>query len=207
MTVIAKLSVNSVVEFGTGTFALLGCICENDLMAAYNPSEEDKLFTRYSPWGEMRLNQRQNWAVFTKQEDVHVEIPNSGAKAFYVVLLTEDEIGDAKFEGASAFIKVNCYSKSKFAGDGSRVELREIYTWKNNLAEIDADRYGRSRGGVIEKLSWKMHVDNPSAEAGFVPGQDYWVAFYDADEFDMRGAIFAAQGIKAPRKTEKVDES
>lgn len=185
MSVIAKLVVRKVVNFGTGTFVELGCLCDNDLMAAYATSEEDKLFTRYSPWGEMRLNQRSNWAVFTHEEDQHVAPPNTGPRSFYVMLLSEEEAYDVTFPKASAFIKMNCYSKAQFAGDGSRVELREVYGWNETEPR-------NSRINVIERMSWKMHVDNPPAEAGFVPGKDYWVAFYDAAVFDRDQTIAAA---------------
>lgn len=202
MSVIAKLTPRAVAEFGTGTFVELGCIADNDLMAAYNPSQEDKLFSRYSPWGEIRLHQRAAWAVFA-MNDQHVEAPGR-YKAFYAVMVPIGE-GSAKPARAAAAIKINCYSKTKFAGDGSRVELREVHDWRKEIEAIESSdsRYGpNGRFAVIEKLSWKMHVDNPPAEAKFVPGQNYWLAFYDADEFDMTGAWNAAHGVDAPSKTE-----
>jgi hypothetical protein len=188
MSIIAKLMVRQVTSFGTGAFAELSCVCDNDLMAAYATSEEDKLFSRYSPWGEIRLHQRANWAVFVKDEQ-HVPAPTPPA-AFYVMLLGEDEVGDdavERFKRASAFLKVECHSKTKFAGDRSRVELREAGR------KIDPADY-RSREGVIERMSWKMHVDNPPAEDQFVPGQRYWAAFYDAAKFDRDTTIAAAHG-------------
>lgn len=188
MSVIAKLMVRNVVNYGTGTFVELGCICDNDLMAAYATSEDDKLFTKYSPWGEMRLHQKNGWAVFSLEEQ-HVEPPGP-PPAFYVMLLREDEVGDEQgFKEASAFLKVNCYSKTKFAGDGSRVELRECYQKPSDIPD-----YSRTRDSVIQKLSWKMQVDNPPAEDGFVPGKNYWLVFYDANKFDRDAAIRAAHG-------------
>jgi hypothetical protein len=187
MSVIAKLYVDTVTDFGTGTYIKLSCIAENDLMAAYATSEEDKLFSKYSPWGEMRLNQRAAFSVFTKSEE-HVQPPGGARPMFYAMLVSKAEVGDkAKFPTAAAYIPVTCYSKTKFAGDGSRVELRESYSYKAP-AEVD----WRDRGQVIEKISWKMQVDNPPAEAGFVPGQDYWLVFYDASKFDRDQAISAA---------------
>lgn len=196
MSVIAKLMVRQAVQYGTGTFVELGCVCDNDLMAAYATSDEDKLFSRYSPWGEIRLNQRSGWAVFTHDADQHVEPPGAGPKAFYVMLLTDEEVsaasGEYGFPGAAAFVKVTCYSKTKFAGDGSRVELREVHNWK-----IGETNY-QKRDSVIERMSWKMHVDNPPAEAGFTPGKDYWAVFYDAQSFSQKQAIRAALGLPEP---------
>ena len=188
MSVIAKLSVSRAVSFGTGTFIELGCVCENDLMAAYATSHEDKLFTKYSPWGEIRLNQRSGWAVFTYDES-HIPVPGE-RPTFYAVLIPEKEtVGDG-FEAAAAAVKVECYAKTKFAGDGSRVELREAYAWAKDTAEAGY----RDRRGVVEKLSWKMQVDNPPAEDQFVPGEKYWLLFYDAGRFTMRRALDAAHG-------------
>lgn len=193
MTVIAKLTVRNVVEFGTGTFVELGCIAENDLMAAYATKDEDKLFSRYSPWGEVRLHQRNGWAVFTQRDaplsGEHVDIPGK-FKAFYAILVAETDVDCDRFKGASAYVKMVCYSKAKFAQDGSRVELREAYGWSKGNDETDY----RSRRGVIDKLSWKMQVDNPPAEAQFVPGATYWLAFYDCEQFDMSAALAAAHG-------------
>lgn len=186
MSVIAKLMVRNAVDFGTGSFIELGCLCDNDLMAAYAESEGDRLFTKYSPWGEMRLHQRSGWAVFTKDEQ-HVADPSIKPAAFYVMLLDLDEVADeAQLKKASTYLKVGCHSKTKYAGEGSRVELRESFQKEENA-------YGR-RDLVVQKLSWKMQVDNPPAEERFVPGREYWLAFYDARVFDRDGTIRSAHG-------------
>src|SRR5580698_3636815 len=125
MSVIAKLYAADVRDFGTGSSVTMQCVAENDLMAAYATSEEDKLFSRYSPWGEMRLNQRSGWAVFTSIAEIH---PPAAPRYFYAMLISLEEAGaEASFDGCAAYIKVDCYSRTKFAQDGSRVELRETY--------------------------------------------------------------------------------
>src|SRR6185369_7548856 len=98
MSVIAKLTVRSIVEFGTGTFVELGCIADNEMMAAYATSNEDKLFSKYSPWGEIKLHQRGGWAVFLMQEapfsGEHVTVPGK-YKSFYAIMIPEKEaVGD-----------------------------------------------------------------------------------------------------------------
>ena len=188
MSVIAKLRVSTLTTFGTGSFVELGCICSNDLMAAYATSNEDKLFSRYSPWGEIRLNQRAQWSVFAKDQS-HVTPPASPeAGAFYAIMLPHEPAMDVDWEKASAYVKINCYEKAKRAGDGSHVELREAYGWAKDTADA------RDRRAVIEKLSWKMQVDNPPAEEQFVAGRDYWLLFFDAEKFDMHQALAAAHG-------------
>jgi hypothetical protein len=55
-SVIAKFQIVSQRQFGEGQFLTsLSCVCENDLMAAYAGSEEDRLFTRYTGWGEAQV--------------------------------------------------------------------------------------------------------------------------------------------------------
>ena len=195
MSVIAKLYVSNFAVFGTGSYAELSCVSENALMAAYATEDEDKLFTKYSPWGEIRLHQRAGWAVFNDSKGVHIEPPGQSRQTFYAMMVTDDEAADQTFPGAAAFIRLNCYSKTKFAGDGSRVELREVHDWGKGVSEaIPVGSVRGDRRAVIERLSWKMQVDNPPAEAGFVPGQDYWLVFYDASGMTMRQAIAAAHG-------------
>lgn len=194
MSVIAKLYVSKFINFGTGSYVELSCVADNALMAAYAESDEDKLFSRYSPYGEIRLHQRQGWAVFGEWNQGHAELPG-GREMFYAMMLDGGEAGeDPKFPGASAFIRLNCYSTTKFSQDGTRVELREVDRRKPDPAIPVGSLRDDRRDEVIEKLSWKMHVDNPPAEAQFVPGRDYWLAFYNTQKFDMQQAIAAAHG-------------
>lgn len=197
MSVIAKLYVSKHVPFGTGSYVELSCIAENDLMAAYATTNEDKLFSKYSPWGEIRLNQRANWAVFALDEN-HVQPPGP-RQAFYAILIPVKDTADTALDKAAAAVKLDCCAKTKFAGDGSRVELRETHTWAKDTA-TPADF--KDRRVVIEKLSWKMQVDNPPAEAQFVPGETYWLLFYSATTFDMAAALALAHG-HAPQEVDE----
>src|SRR3546814_14035258 len=56
MSVIAKLNLLAVRAFGGGSLYEMSCVCQDDLMAMYAKSDEDKLFTNASPWGEARLH-------------------------------------------------------------------------------------------------------------------------------------------------------
>ena len=200
MSVIAKLSVQSRADFGTGSFISLNCVASNEVMAAYAGSEEDRLFSRYSPSGEIRLHQAANWSVFEDPAErvKHVEVDPTQPympQTFYVMLVDLDEMPEPTFGLDIAYTQVECYSVSKFPYDGVRVELRNISGWRD--PEKLAKAHWRDRGGVIEKLSWKMSVDNPPAEAQFVPGRKYWVAFYPVEKFDRDAAIAAAHGHEA----------
>ena len=166
MSVIAKLYVQARSDYGTGSYVQLGCVASNEVMAAYAGSEEDKLFSRYSPSGEIRIHQAAHWSVFPDPRYI-------------------------------TFTQVECYSVSRYAYDGSRVELREVQGWVNEMIKANGGAHlTHKRCEVIERLSWKMHVDNPPAEAQFVPGRKYWLAFYPVAEFDRDKAIAAAHGHK-----------
>jgi hypothetical protein len=178
-------------DFGTGRLIELGCVCENDLMAAYATSEEDRLFSKYSPWGEMKLSQPEGWALANgKGQDEFGPAP-----AFYVMALHESEhelspipteryLPDADFPGASAWAFGTCYSLTDFGGS-RHVEFR-------------ANTQGTVKGKAIDKLNWKMSVDNPGASNQFKPGERYFFVLYDASKFDRDAAIRAAHGHPAP---------
>lgn len=193
MSVIAKLSVQNRAEFSTGSFVELNCVASNEVMAAYAGSEEDRLFSRYSPSGQIRLHQAAGWAVFENPQTHYVERDPTQPyqpPMFYVMLVGLDEMEQPGFGDKIAYTQVECYNVSTYAYDGVRVELRDVRGWRD--PEKIAKEYWRDRGGVVEKLSWTMHVDNPRAEGQFVAGRKYWVAFYPVSEFTRDEAIAAA---------------
>lgn len=171
MSVIAKMQIKNISDFAHGRLVELTCVCENDLMAAYADSEEDRLFTKYSPWGEVKVNQPTNYVL-----------GQSGDK-FYVMLGRAEEISDFGFRRAVAFCPARIVSLTDF-GDGyaRRVEI------------CDGHRKAKAEG--IDSFNWKMSVDNPPATAQFKPSvDDYWVAFYPAkDGLDRNAAISAFHG-------------
>lgn len=176
MSVIAKLMVRNVVMFGKNRAVDLGCVCDNDLMYEYAGSEEDKLFTRYSPWGEMRLHQPEGWAL-ASEGDQHKGV------GFYVMILAADEVDDIEQLGAVAYAQLRVVSITDF-GDGQAQKLEMCDGWqRRNLP---------CRG--IENFNWKMSVDNPAVIAQIKPGTEaYWIAFYPAD-LGRDGAIAKAHG-------------
>lgn len=191
MSVIAKLMVRAQSEFGTGRLIELSCVCDNDLMAAYATSEEDKLFTRYSPSGDMRLHQPSSYVLSGEVEpaDQDPNFPKPPA-AFYVMVLAEDEHElvedpransweDKNFPGAAAWRLAGCHSLSQYGGDTARVEFR-------------AGGQGHGRG--VDALNWKMSVDNPAASSQFKPGARYFIVLYDAARHTRDTAIAAAHG-------------
>lgn len=194
MSVIAKLMIRGVTDFGMGRLIELSCVCENDLMAAYATSEEDRLFSKYSPSGDMKMSQPAGWTLGEEPDEF------TPPRAFYVMALHESEYAhkapdlspdrdryqkDRNFPTASAWAFGFCYSMTSFGADTRRVEFR-------------ANSGGSIQGRAIEKLNWKMSVDNPAASGQFKPGERYWFALYDAARFDRDAAIRAAHGHPAP---------
>lgn len=175
MSVIAKLLIRGVTPFGTGQLIELGCVCENDLMAAYATTEEDKLFTKYSPWGEMKLSQPAGYALGSPGDEF-----GPGA-AFYAMVLSDAEAPeDRKFPGAYAW----CPAKVVITdfGDGMAKRLEFINSGANEHHR------------AVDRLNWKMSVDNPAATDQLKAGSGYWIALYPAPRFDRDSAIRMAHG-------------
>ena len=186
MSVIAKFAVRSVEDFGTGKLLHLSCWCDQDLMAAYAEDESDKLFTKYSPSGDMKLCQPQHCQL-GQPGDYEFSRPD---EAFYVMMLNADELPEGAdkelslgkhFPGASLAFKGSCFSLTDF-GHGKQV----IFTGAPGQSHLGMDRF-----------RWQMMVDNPGASAQFRPGHDVWIAFYPCARFSRNQAIAAAHDWQA----------
>lgn len=187
MSVIAKVTIRSITAFGTGQLVELGCVAENDIMAAYAKSEEDRLFTKYSPWGEIKLCQPAGYGLGSAPEEF------KDGTAFYVMLLAADEVDEfnMQFSGAFAKCPARCVAITDF-GDGQAKRLE----FRNEGA------HDQHRG--VDRLNWKMSVDNPGATNQVKAGASYWVALYPAAKFDRDAAIRAAHGHPAALTEEPV---
>lgn len=173
MSVIAKMIIRSVHEFGSGCLVEMGCICDNDLMTAYAESHEDKLFTKYSPWGEVKLHQPSGFQLGVVGE------------AFYVMITHEDEADDKSFPGAFACAPMVVLSVTDFGDNqAKRLDMADE-TWRK-----ESPRRG------VDSFNWKMSVDNPAVFKQLHAGErDYFVAFYPATSFDRDASIKAAHGL------------
>lgn len=172
MSVIAKLNLNAVRPFGLGSLYELGCVCQNDLMAMYADSDEDKLFTNASPWGEARMN------VSLAAQGAH---PAQGTQ-FYAMLIHKDEPGfTTEPKGAFLVCPARISSVEDFGGTSKRVHISSAHNVPDGLA--------------LRNFSWTMSIDNPGASDQLKPGTDGWLfSLYPAGEFDKRTAIDAAHG-------------
>lgn len=165
MSVIAKMNVQAARDFGNGGLVELSCICANDLMTAYAESHEDKLFTKYSPWGEARLHLQAG-----------VSLPMVGDQ-FYLMVLTPDEV-DGKAHVAAQY--------------ACPIQIMGVTDRGEGAAKMVEFTGGMSPRGVAN-FSWKMSVDNPAATDQFKPGTSgYELGFYPVSKFDRDEAIAAA---------------
>lgn len=178
MSVIAKMSINTVTPFGFGRSVDFNCVAANDMMAGFDEgkSEEDRLFSVASPSGSMRINQPGGWQWGRATHDLE---PLNAADTFYVVVLFGDESEGCLNDEACARIDATCVSTTNFGGTSLQVEFRSAY-YKSE----------RTRG--IDSLHWKMMVDNPGAQVQFKPGAKCLIVFYPANTFTRDTAIAAA---------------
>lgn len=167
--IISKMKIKTQRDFGSsGTLATLDCVCENDLMAAYARSEEDRCFTKYSPYGEAQVGASLLSGACNLM----------GGEQLYVVVTRREDGYECQgaiklWKAERHFINARCVCVTDF-GDGQAkvVEMAQSY--------------------VDEKVGFNMKtaIDNPPAVEFFVPGKDdYRVAFYDAKAFDRDTAL------------------
>jgi len=174
MSIIAKLIVHAARDFGSGGLVELGCICENDLMAAYATSHEDKLFTKYSPWGEARLHLPQTAKVPLPQD------------AYYLVVLRPDEVQPDRIAHPEAdFIVQARLAGITDRGEGVAKQLEFVLGYRSK-GDTDLGRHATA-------FNWRMAVDNPGATDQLTAGADgYMIGFYPTAKFTSGEAIHAA---------------
>lgn len=111
-SVIAKLQIVSQRQFGEGQYlTTLQCVCENDMMAAYAGSEEDRLFTKYSPWGEAQVGCLLGSGFVPK------------GQKFYAIALRGDPNVPPPCPKARKVVAVVCEEVANLGHDQSRVEV------------------------------------------------------------------------------------
>jgi hypothetical protein len=177
MSVIAKMVIRQVHQFGVGNLVELSCLCSNDMMTAYAGSEEDKLFTKYSPNGDIKLHQPHGFTL-GEQNDV-----------FFVMIGRTAEVDPDSFGkpgpdspyAAYAWGTLRVISMTLFGGESRRVEMCDGYRKLEHF---------KPRG--MDNFNWKMSIDNPAATNQLTPGlDDYFIAFYPEKHFTRDDAIRA----------------
>jgi hypothetical protein len=168
--IISKMQIKTQRDFGkSGTLATLECVCENDTMAAYAGAEEDRCFTKYSPFGQAQVGTALGFG----------SVPLIPGKSLYVIVTRRDDgflfpaAQLVQWDPARRYIDARCISITDF-GDGQA-----------KVVEVAQSYNGEKIG-----LNMKTAIDNPPAVDFFKPGADnYRVAFYDADQFSRDTAL------------------
>lgn len=169
MSVICKVSINSVANFGENKLVKTSCIAENEVMAAYNPEAEDKLFTKYSPSGT---------ADFVVPSGFALDAAPAGMAQtkLYLMFVKEESPALAK---ALAYAKVYVRSITDFGGTSKVFEITTDYS------------KGEKRDWrQIHQFNHRITIDNPGASDQFNAGdKGWWVGIYSAEALTMAEVI------------------
>lgn len=175
MSMIAKLSINKITQYGHGALVELNCVASNETMAFSAGSEEDKLFSQASPSGSMHVQQPAGHALGNGPVGL------AQGEQFYAMCLGEDEHRDPDFKGAYAFVLAQCGSITDFGGTSKQLQFR-----------AGSSQYSKAARRGVEGFWWQMSVDNPRASGQIVAGKNYWIALYPVEKFTRDEAIAAA---------------
>ena len=174
MSVIAKLYVQGTTPMGSNTLLALSCVCENELMAGHTPSNEDILFSKYSPSGEARLI-----------------LAGAGAGDYGVLqgdqfyFIFQKSAEQPNLDGAFGASRMNVQSITDFGGTSKQVQL------------VSENRTAPDPSWTIQNVNFKIMIDNPRASDQFKAGESgWWLTVYKATSVTMHEAIAMAHAVK-----------
>jgi len=178
MSVICKVYITTRKPIADGKELITcNCVAENEVMAAYNPDAEDKLFSRYSPSGS---------AEFVLDQSSATQLPQGLGlyqDKLYLMFIQSGERPTLNKAIATASLQVR--SCTDFGGTSKQFDLVANY--------VDRDR-----PLVWPQIAQFMHrimIDNPRAAEQFKPGdKDWWVGVYDASKHSMNEVVELAHG-------------
>ena len=177
MSVIAKLYAQGTTPMGSNTLLSLSCVCENALMASYTPSNEDILFSKYSPSGEARL--------ILAGGDYGV----LAGDQFYFIFSKSSE--QPNLDGAFGSSRINVQSITDFGGTSKQVQL------------VSENRSAPEANWSIQNVNFRIMIDNPGASDQFKAGEGgWWLTVYRADKVTMDQAIALAHAAREVVETE-----
>lgn len=167
MSVIAKMNVSSVREFGAASLIRLGCVYEHD--GLNGEGYEDRRFTKATPWGEGDLTTPHN--CFRE---------SAPTQSLYLLFVAKpaDPNFDADPMGGGALVVMPVLVKRFIEWGASR------------QVEIVLDRETEHEPGSAVNL--RLAIDNPSAHGQFAEGKRFWLLVYDAAEVSLAVAASGA---------------
>lgn len=164
MSVICKVYVSSIKPVGSTSLVFTNCVAENEVMAAYSPDHEDKLFSQYSPSGS---------AEFVVPDWMALQLPQGLGlyqDKLYLMFVQSDTA--PKFSKALGYSPMQVRSMTDYGGTSKQFDMCTVWGTK---AGDDAR--------MLTQFAHRIMIDNPKASKQFVPGaKDWWVGIYDASK-------------------------
>lgn len=165
MSVIAKMDVSAVREFGNGTLIDLNCVYENN--GLNSEAWEDRRFTRATPWGEGRL---------TTPHAMHFQ----KGKQFYLVFVKANSIEEV-------------YRPRPECSLAMFTKVQKCEPWPGTTAlEIVKDKSVDDHVTSSTSLNLRLSIDNPAAAEQFTDGACFYLCFYPADQVTLHEAAEGA---------------
>ena len=165
MSVIAKMYSSGRYPMGSVMMHTFSCVGDNEFMSHYTPSNEDILFSKYSPSGDARVTLPAEFGVMNGDQ-------------FYF-LFTKGEAPSV--EHSLGRHKIRISSITDFGGTSRQVQ-------------IESDRETeREDNHTIMQFSYRIMIDNPRAFDQFKAGErGWWVTIYAANRVTKDEAIAMA---------------
>lgn len=164
MSVIAKMNVADVREFGETNLIKLSCVYEND--GLNGEGWEDRRFTKATPWGEGDLSTPH--IKFEKGQQLYLVFAKAG-------------LGGESYRplsGCLASMFVRCNFVEPWPG------TKHIEFVKDRKHEPDVNPKA--------SLNLRLAIDNEAASSQFEAGQTYYLSVYDAANTTLRDAAAGA---------------
>lgn len=165
MSVIAKMSVTAVKDFGDASLIGLQCVYEND--GLNSEKWENRRFTKATPWGDGDL---------TTPHAVDFE----KGKEFYLVFTPAND-------------PENVYRPFGDCSLAMFVKCQKYEPWPGTVAlELVKDRAVDCPVTKSTSINIRMAIDNEAASSQFTEGRTFYVCFYRADRVSITHAANGA---------------
>ncbi len=178
MSVIAKMSVFNVRDFGTNQLVELNTVCADELMPGCNENakqNENFTFQMASPSGDAKLTLDKDIKFRTGEE-------------LYLIFHHTKEV--PAFHDALAVVEARCAAITTYGGTSKKVEVAGAAQY-----DYDGRKYTFKHEKQIQHFNMYITIDNPEASIQFEAGQgDYWIGIYRASELSMTKALARARG-------------
>lgn len=169
MSVIAKMNVTDVREFGRAGLVTLNCVYESNGLNASGKGWEDRRFTTATPWGEGELTTPRDSLFHAPGKTPEGYLYDGSYQQVYLVFRRPGEVAPEP-----TLVCMPVKVKKREAGSYKRVEI-----------VLDRDRAGPEKDTA---LNLRMAIDNPAAFDQFDEGATFDLSIYDASKVTLAEA-------------------